>query len=654
MVTDSVERPLAVFYMLSTPREFREEALYPELVRSAGESGGDVLTGYSYAVYDSLRLRMHRNEYPFPVSLEAQDIPSEEFEFRKERDYDVLWFRAASDKVVLVARKRNIVLEGITLFAYIFCASLLLVGIFQLASFSLRLGQERGGRSDRIGIGIGQQIQGTVIFISIFTFLVIGAVTIVLFINRYERNNREKLGRTLQVLSDELHERLRSAGLPPEGRWLKDSTHDETMLRVISDLSEIHEADVNLYNEEGDLKISSQPFVYNEGILSRKMDPVAYWQMKRRRRVQFVQKERYGQLEYISIYTPFRNRQGELRAYVNIPYFASTRGLKQEISSFLVALINLNTFVFLIGGIISVLLTQRLTRSFTWIGRKMMEISLGRHNEEIVWHRKDEIGVLVAQYNRMVRKLEESAAALARTEREGAWREMARQVAHEIKNPLTPMKLSIQYLQKAIVQDAPQVPQLAARVSATLIEQIEHLSNIAGDFAEFANIGTSDAGDLDLRGVIRSVVSLHAMSGDADIGCDLPERPIPLHADKTQMNRLFTNLLRNAMEAVPRERRAVIRTTARLHDAFVDVSVQDNGTGIPTETWSNIFRPNFTTKSSGTGLGLAMSWSIVEKAGGRIWFDTEAGAGTVFHVRLPLAGHSAVPGPGEVPVEAGG
>ncbi|MFN7279649.1 MAG: sensor histidine kinase, partial [bacterium] len=423
----------------------------------------------------------------------------------------------------------------------------------------------------------------------------------------------------------------------PDGRWLNDSTHDETMLRVISELSEIHEADVNLYDEQGDLRISSQPFVYNEGILSRKMDPVAYWQMKRRRRVQFVQKERYGQLEYISIYTPFRNRQGELRAYVNIPYFASTRGLKQEISSFLVALINLNTFVFLIGGIISVLLTQRLTRSFTWIGRKMMEISLGRHNEEIVWHRKDEIGVLVAQYNRMVRKLEESAAALARTEREGAWREMARQVAHEIKNPLTPMKLSIQYLQKAIVQDAPQVPQLAARVSATLIEQIEHLSRIAADFSEFANIGSARQEDFDLHDTIRSVSDLHAMNESVRIELSLEDAPLIVHADRTQMNRLFSNLLLNAVEAIPERREGIVRISESRSDRDVVISISDNGTGIPETLRASIFSPNFTTKSSGTGLGLAMCKSIVEQQKGTIDFETETGSGTTFRIRLPQA-----------------
>lgn len=641
-VTDTSNRTLAVFYMLSTPREFREETLYPELIRSAGESGADGFSGYSYAVYDSLRLRMNRNEFPFPLTLERKDIPVEEFEHRQEGDYDVLWLRAGSDKLVLVARKRNVMLEAITLFAYIFCASLLLLGLFQLASFPLK--SERGVRNERsMGIGIGQQIQGTVIFISIFTFLVIGAVTIVVFINRYDRNNREKLGRTLQVLTDELHERLRGAGMPPDAGLFQDSTRSEQLLQILSDLSEIHDADVNLYDSLGNLKITSQPFVYNEGILSRKMDPVAYWQMKRQKRVQFVQQERYGQLAYISIYTPLRSRQGELAAYVNIPYFASTRGLKQEISSFLVALINLNTFIFLIGGIISVLVTQRLTRSITWIGRKMQEISLSRHNEQIVWHRKDEIGVLVAQYNRMVIKLEESASALARTEREGAWREMARQVAHEIKNPLTPMKLSIQYLQKAIMQNAPQVPELAAKVSSTLIEQIEHLSRIAADFSEFANIGSARQEDFNLHDTIRFVSDMHAMNESIRMELLLDPRPLIIHADRTQMNRLFSNLLQNAVEAIPQGRQGMVRISEQRSDHDVLITIADNGAGIPLQMRERIFSPNFTTKSSGTGLGLAMCKSIIEQQKGSIDFETEAGKGTSFHIRLPLADLHDVP-----------
>jgi nitrogen fixation/metabolism regulation signal transduction histidine kinase len=237
----------------------------------------------------------------------------------------------------------------------------------------------------------------------------------------------------------------------------------------------------------------------------------------------------------------------------------------------------------------------------------------------------------------MVRKLEESAAALARTEREGAWREMARQVAHEIKNPLTPMKLSIQYLQKAIVQDAPQVPQLAARVSATLIEQIEHLSRIAADFSEFANIGSARQEDFDLHDTIRSVSDLHAMNESVRIELSLEDAPLIVHADRTQMNRLFSNLLLNAVEAIPERREGIVRISESRSGRDVVISISDNGTGIPETLRASIFSPNFTTKSSGTGLGLAMCKSIVEQQKGTIDFETETGRGTTFRIRLPQA-----------------
>ena len=157
-----------------------------------------------------------------------------------------------------------------------------------------------------------------------------------------------------------------------------------------------------------------------------------------------------GGVSYVSIYRPLRDASGNAYAYLNIPSFTTQDELKEEISNFLVTIINLNAFIFLIAGTIALFLTNRITSSFLLISKKMQEINLGKTNEEIEWKRNDEIGGLVKEYNKMVKKLEESAAALAKSEREGAWREMARQVAHEIKNPLTPMKLSIQYLQKAI------------------------------------------------------------------------------------------------------------------------------------------------------------------------------------------------------------
>jgi nitrogen fixation/metabolism regulation signal transduction histidine kinase len=220
---------------------------------------------------------------------------------------------------------------------------------------------------------------------------------------------------------------------------------------------------------------------------------------------------------------------------------------------------------------------------------------------------------------------------------------MARQVAHEIKNPLTPMKLSIQYLQKAIDNDTADVRALSSRVARTLIEQIEHLSRIAAEFSEFANIGNPRNVDFDIHEVLRSLLSLHGMNEKVDITMHLSEGPVMVHADRTQLNRLFTNLLLNAIESIPEDRPGVIRVSERIVDGEVEVRVTDNGMGIAEEMRSRIFTPNFTTKSSGTGLGLAMSKGIVEQAKGSIRFETSSGSGTTFFVRLPLAGATETP-----------
>jgi nitrogen fixation/metabolism regulation signal transduction histidine kinase len=261
-------------------------------------------------------------------------------------------------------------------------------------------------------------------------------------------------------------------------------------------------------------------------------------------------------------------------------------------------------------------------------------VNLAKLNEEIVWNRDDEIGELVTEYNKMVNKLEQSAVALAKNEREGAWREMARQVAHEIKNPLTPMKLSIQYLQKSIDSNQPNVKELSSSVAATLVEQIDHLSKIAADFSQFANIGITNVEKFDLHDVIGSLKELYQPNENVEFTWKPVPQKVIVEADRTQMNRLFTNLFTNAVEAGNHHTR--IEVTEELFDSAIRVNIRDSGEGIPPEVQPKIFMPNFTTKSSGTGLGLAMCKGIIEQAKGKIWFETQQGSGTVFHVELPI------------------
>ena len=266
----------------------------------------------------------------------------------------------------------------------------------------------------------------------------------------------------------------------------------------------------------------------------------------------------------------------------------------------------------------------------------MQEVNLGKNIEEIEWTSNDEIGALVKEYNKMVKKLEESAMALAKSEREGAWREMARQVAHEIKNPLTPMKLSLQYLQKAISNKSDNVNELTANVAQTLVEQIDHLNQIAGEFGQFANIGNPRNEIFDLHELLRSLTQLYAAEEHLQLDWKAVSAEVFINADRTHINRLFTNLLQNALQSVVEGKMARIEIEEQLADDKILVKLKDNGTGIAEAMRSKIFTPNFTTKTSGTGLGLAMCKGIVEQAGGNIWFETKSGEGSTFFVELPV------------------
>jgi nitrogen fixation/metabolism regulation signal transduction histidine kinase len=358
--------------------------------------------------------------------------------------------------------------------------------------------------------------------------------------------------------------------------------------------------------------------------------------MRRKNRVRFIQSESIGQFGYLSIYIPLMTETGDTYGYLNIPYLNSQIELNQEISGFLATLINLNAFIFLLAGAIAFFITNRITASLSLIGATMQKMNLGAKNQQIEWNRDDEIGVLVNEYNNMVRKLELSAVSLAKTEREGAWREMARQVAHEIKNPLTPMKLSIQYLQNAIAQGAPNVNTLSNNLAKTLIEQIDQLAKIASDFSQFANIGIVKLEQFSVLDSIQSMQNLYA--GDTSVVIHVDDRSSNaiIESDKVQINRLFMNLIQNSVEAgKDLEGKANITVALENKGQTILIAIKDLSGGIPAAMKDNMFRPNFTTKTAGTGLGLAICKGIVEHANGSIYYESEDGVGTNFYIQLP-------------------
>ena len=413
---------------------------------------------------------------------------------------------------------------------------------------------------------------------------------------------------------------------------------EETTLNF-SRISNTLSSDFNLYDKNGRLIYSTQPKIFDKEIISRLMNRSAFDQLKNYQANGFIHDEKIGLLEYTSAYETIMNKDNKVAAYINLPYFARQNELKKEISGFLVTLINIYVLLFGIAIVITFIISNRLVKPLNLIQQKLARVKLDSSNDLLEWEGGDEIGSLVNEYNKMVNKLAKSADALAQSERETAWREMAKQVAHEIKNPLTPMKLSMQHLARAWKEKNSNFENIFEKVSRTMIEQIDSLSRIATEFSNFAKMPKGNFEKIDLIKSIQSNIDLYSEVRNVDFEFNKSniDAEAIVNGDWEQTLRAFGNLIKNAVQAIPENQQGLITIhLTKEHKQFY-ISITDNGKGITEEAKQKIFTPNFTTKSGGTGLGLAMVKSIVENMQGKISFESEYGKGTTFKIELSEA-----------------
>lgn len=330
--------------------------------------------------------------------------------------------------------------------------------------------------------------------------------------------------------------------------------------------------------------------------------------------------------------------------FVAVPYFMAGEEMSNEVSSFLTRLIVIYIIVLFLALLVSLYIAREVTRPLSQVITKMKSFRLGGKDQKITYEHNDELGDLVRHYNSMVDFLEQSSRKLALSEREGAWRTMARQIAHEINNPLTPMKLSIQYLQSCWTQEAKSLEEKGAlnptydeyfrESTQMLVEQIDQLSRIAGSFSTFAKMPEVHVDEVDVAEKLSQVIALFEHN-DQNIPVRYvgPDQGVVAYADQKQIGQVFTNILKNALQAIGEREGGDVIVLLKDMDEYVEISFSDNGPGIPEEVQEKIFMPNFTTKSTGTGLGLAISKNIVEGCEGKICFETSK-KGTIFFVHL--------------------
>ena len=419
--------------------------------------------------------------------------------------------------------------------------------------------------------------------------------------------------------------------------------------------------DVHIY-EDGHLVGTSRPRLVRDRLVDERLPADVYHALYGDAYRFTSAQASIGPFDYMVGFQALTDEEGRPQVVIAVPTLAQQERIEEEKARTLAYLFGALLLLVVVVMLTALLLSNALARPIAQLREGLEAVGEGRFTRVLPVDTRDEIGDLVQTFNEMREQLAESRRKLAQQERELAWREMARQVAHEIKNPLTPMKLSIQHLRRAFERertvpssgngDAATSDRFAGlfdRITSTLIEQIEALARIADEFSTFARLPTRVMESLDLNEVIREAADLmREESEGVQIDLDLYDDPLVVEADREELRRIYINLIKNAMQAVPdhRDGRIEIATTtvAPSGDASPGVrsTISDNGTGIPEDLQDKIFQPNFSTKTSGTGLGLAIARKGIEELDGQIGFETTEGEGTTFWIHLPLSEEASV------------
>ena len=531
-----------------------------------------------------------------------------------------IMYRPNADSLLVSRKSFSSILKPITLFSLFFCLTIcLLIGIavfdryypFLPDSIQLNTIQENS---------LSVRIQMVVIAIIVLSFIAIAIITSLYLSNQVKQTRNTVLKDKIVSLNHDIQNRIRDT---------KDANEARQIL-IASNLilEEIHNIKCSFYSTNGRIynrvtfapehSYPTMPYIaYNHLAIRNNTDPISV----------------HAAIE--ETYLPVI-RSSEPILYASLEMTTQELSARTGIWDFLSTLLNVYVFLFLIASSIAIAMARSITNPVRTLALRMKEIKLGKRNKSIEWQRNDELGLLINNYNDMLLELEESALLLAKTERDGAWREMAKQVAHEIKNPLTPMKLSIQYLSRAIKKNPDQSVEIANKISQTLIEQIDNLSQIASSFSNFGTLPSASNERVVLNEVIETIHDLFRKRDDLDIKMSVPLNDVIVFADKSHLIRVLNNLVKNAIQSIPNSRKGSIEISLYKKNNDAIIRVKDNGIGIPKTMYSKIFTPNFTTKSSGSGLGLAIASNMLEAFNGKLDFDSVEGEGSNFYITIPL------------------
>tara|TARA_R110002049_G_scaffold114927_1_gene266644 strand:- start:57405 stop:58811 length:1407 start_codon:yes stop_codon:yes gene_type:complete len=465
----------------------------------------------------------------------------------------------------------------------------------------------------------------------ILLVLVASILIVTVAIRQYSEETQEyhkqRLERMEYAIRRHLHNVIKETSYPVTTEKVPLIFKDE-----IYRVSDVHSLQINLYDLEGTLLISSKASFVHDTI-QKCLSADVLNEISNKATHRYIEKSQVNGQTFQSSYTYITDQKFKPLAILNLPYLENDDSLSKELDKFLERISYTYFLVLIIGIGIAFVLSKYITKSLKTISDKMNATRLEMRNEKIdIDDTSEEISVLVKSYNSMIDELQESAIKLARSEREQAWREMAKQVAHEIKNPLTPMRLTVQNFQRKFDPNDADIYKKVDEYSKTLIQQIDTMSSIAGAFSSFAKMPAQQNETLNVVKIVRLALEIF---NEEYIVFSADKEDIIAKFDRTQLIRVVTNLVKNSIQAISEERPPKVLVHVGAENEHVVITVADNGNGVSEENRYKVFEPKFTTKSSGMGLGLAMVKNIVETYKGTISFTSEVGKGTVFKVTFP-------------------
>jgi signal transduction histidine kinase len=619
------------------PYSNKEDTGYSRIMGHFRQPGDvNIPSHYSYAKYKGGRISSYKGIYPYPTVPDSfSSIANPDGELTVHRHMGNVHFitRMGAEETIVITRPKRNILTYFTSFSYMFFVLLLLTFIFP---DKMKLKMRRQVQSNYFRTRIN-----SILFISSFLILAGMAVVSIVFVyKRNESNMYNLMSSKVSTVQGLLEDRTRYVM-----DW--DELANPGFAAVLKDVSIATKSDITLYTPGGKVFRSTSPEVFERLILGSRIDEEAFFKIRNRNQRFYINKENVADYKFWTLYAPLLNEQGDIIAIMSLPYTDRNYDFRSEALFHASLLINLFLILLVVSLFISTRIVNSMFKPLMEMGKKMSNADINTL-EHIGYDGDDEILSLVQAYNLMVKELKDSTMKLAQAERDKAWSQMARQVAHEIKNPLTPIKLEIQRLIRLKQNNNPKWEEKFDQVATVILEHIQILSDTANDFSTFAKLYTEEPVLVDLDKTLKDQLTIFDNKENIRFTYIGMEEAYAM-APKPQFIRVLVNLITNAIQAIeimqremadsgdePVEGHVIICLRNSSRDGYYDIAIEDNGPGVKGENLDKLFTPNFTTKTGGTGLGLAICRNIIEKCGGEIRYQKSFGlGGASFIITIP-------------------